>query len=234
MLCGSCGARVELDQQFCSCGRAVNRLVGDILEPELLSLQPGNVVIRRRANWIAFVVVALVTLILSVGATTWLYRGQERADLSTAPRVRITANASSVRSAMGSLTYLPDHAIDGNPATAWVEGVDGPGIGEWIRFDFDRYVEVLRMRLAPGYFKSSQSWARNNRLAMVTIDLSDGSSRAWSLDDRMEQQEFDLKGVRTRWVRITIERIYPGSQDSKDSPLSEVTFDFKPSDLVVN
>lgn len=240
LLCGGCGAERKIDEQYCeSCGAGweVKEVISPTQPARDTSQGQGGPsdtdgpTARSRPNWLVIVIVAVLTVILSVVTTTLLIRSPvqstENADLSSPARVRITAQASSIRNSTGSLTYLAGHAIDGNLATAWIEGTDGPGIGEWIRFDFDREVELLRVRLAPGYFKSSTTWVRNNRLAMVTLYLSDGTKREWQLDDRMEQQELDLKGARTHWVRMTIERIYPGSKDSEDSPLSEITFDFK-------
>ncbi len=237
LLCGSCGVEVEANQRYClDCGQLVTR--GEATsatsqirtDPQGQSNSNHNDVTRDRSKttWLIPVVACLFTVGLSVGITVWLLRNHnESTTISNSQPVQITASASSTRNAYGGLTYLPNNCIDGNLATAWVEGVAGSGIGEWIRFDFEHDVELLRLRLAPGYFKSSQSWVRNNRLAVATIFLSDGSSRVWYLDDRMEQQALSLGGVKTRWVRMTIDKIYPGSADSEDSPISEITFDLK-------
>lgn len=244
LLCGNCGARVEPNQRHCEdCGQVVNRgehaatpppaqiLAG--AESQTGTYQQNIASVGTKPNRILLVVAGLLTVAFSVGITVWLFRGNDDATLNENPRpdplpaVQITASASSTRNAAGDLTYLPNNMIDGNLATAWVEGVAGSGVGEWIRFDFDREVELLRLRIAPGYFKSSHSWTHNNRLAAVTIFLSDGSTRNWYLGDRMEQQDFGVGGVKTRWVRMTIDQIYPGARDSDDSPISEMTFDLK-------
>lgn len=231
LLCGSCGGAVKPGQSFCEdCGAPVNKgeppasLASSHIRvnPQTSSSAPA----RTKRKWI---LVTLFAIALSSGLTAWLLHNQPGPTASSvAPRPQVIAMASSTRNAAGSLTYLPNNCIDGNLATAWVEGVAGSGIGEWIRFDFDREVELLRVRLAPGYFKSSQSWVHNNRLAVTTMFLSDGSSRTWYLDDRMEQQDFGLGGVKTRWVRMTVDKIYPGTVDSEDSPISEITFDLRP------
>src|SRR4051812_21558051 len=51
------------------------------------------------------------------------------------PPLQITPTSSSVRLAVQANTYYPANTIDGKRATAWIEGVDGPGIGEWVRYD---------------------------------------------------------------------------------------------------
>src|SRR5437588_5051591 len=150
--------------------------------------------------------------------------------------LKITASASSVRLALQANTYYASNAIDGKRSTAWIEGVDGPGLGEWIRFDFDREINLHRILIQPGYFKSPQIWAENNRLASVTAYFSDGSSRELSLPDRMESQKLDVGSIRTRWVRFAIRSVYKGTNPGQtdDTALSEVAFEWEPQRSVVS
>ncbi len=138
---------------------------------------------------------------------------------------KITASASSVRLAVQSNTYYAANAIDGKRSTAWIEGVDGPGIGEWIRFDFDREIVIHRILIQPGYFKSPQIWAGNNRLAVVTAQFSDGSSRELTFADSMTSQKVDVGAIRTKWVRFVIKSVYYGTDP--DTALSEVAFEWE-------
>jgi hypothetical protein len=144
---------------------------------------------------------------------------------SAAP-LKITASASSVRLAVQSNTYYAANAIDGKRSTAWIEGVDGPGIGEWIRFDFDREIVIHRILIQPGYFKSPQIWSGNNRLAVVTASFSDGSTRELTFADSMTSQKVDVGAIRTRWVRLVIKSVYYGTDP--DTALSEVAFEWEP------
>ncbi len=148
---------------------------------------------------------------------------------STSPAgtpLKITSSSSSVRLAVQSNTYYPANAIDGKRSTAWIEGVDGPGIGEWIRFDFDREINLHRILIQPGYFKSPAIWAQNNRLATLTAQFSDGSSRQLTFDNRMDSQKVDIGSVKTRWVRFTIASVYYGTDP--DTALSEIAFEWEP------
>lgn len=138
--------------------------------------------------------------------------------------LKITATASSVRLAVQSNTYYPANAIDGKRTTAWIEGQEDEGLGEWIRFDFDREINLHRILFQPGYFKSPQIWAQNNRLATVTAQFSDGSSRDLNFADRMEPQKIDVGTVKTKWVRLVIKSVYYGTDP--DTALSEVTFEW--------
>ena len=151
--------------------------------------------------------------------------------LSPAPgptAVRITATASSTRASIGGGPYMASNVLDGSVATAWVEGVGGPGIGEWIQLDFNREVALSRAHITPGYFKSERLWAHNNRLAAATFQFSDGTVLSVSFADRMESQSVELGGKKSRWVRLTIDRIYGGARDSDDTPISEISLDLTP------
>src|SRR6185503_16500198 len=78
--------------------------------------------------------------------------------------LQIKVTASSVRYSVQSNTYDPANTIDGSQATAWIEGKDGPGSGEWLKYDFDREINLHRILILPGYFKSPDIWAKNNRV----------------------------------------------------------------------
>jgi hypothetical protein len=145
--------------------------------------------------------------------------------LKSAP-LKIKATASSVRYAVQSNTYDPANAIDGSKATAWIEGREGPGWGEWLRFDFDREINLHRILILPGYFKSPAIWKSNNRISGATIYFSDGSSRLFNFPDSMERQTLDLGSIRTRWVRIELEDFYFGNDP--DTAISEVAFEWEP------
>lgn len=141
--------------------------------------------------------------------------------------VRITASASSTREPLRDNTYLPSNVLDGSLLTAWIEGASGPGAGEWLRCDFDREVTLRRILITPGYFKTTELWAQNNRLAAATFYFSNGTSRRYTFPDRMQEQRIDTGRVKTRWVRMVIEDTYPGSVDSDDTPVSQMTFEFE-------
>ena len=140
--------------------------------------------------------------------------------------LQIKVTASSVRYAVQSNTYDPANTIDGSQTTAWIEGTDGPGWGEWVRYDFDREINLHRILILPGYFKSQAIWARNNRISAAALYFSDGTKRIINFPDRMERQKVDVGSIRTRWVRIELEDFYFGKDP--DTPISEVAFEWEP------
>lgn len=152
--------------------------------------------------------------------------GNTDSERQTSGTLQIRASASSVRYAVQTNTYDATNAIDGNKRTAWIEGVDGPGIGEWLRFDFGREIALHRIVILPGYFKSPQIWAQNNRIAAATLQFSDGSSNRFTFPDQMERQTLDVGAIKTRWVRLVIDNVFSGTDP--DTAISEVTFEWEP------
>src|SRR6266481_5404112 len=142
----------------------------------------------------------------------------------TSTPLKITASSSSVRLAVQANTYYPANAIDGKRSTAWIEGVDGPGLGEWIRFDFDREINLHRILIQPGYFKSPATWAENNRIQTLTAFFSDGTSRDLTFTDRMDSQKVDVGSVKTKWVKFVIKSVYYGTDP--DTAISEMAFEW--------
>ena len=176
---------------------------------------------------ITLIVMGAIILVGLGGAIGWaLLKDGEATNKPASPsRVQITATASSVLPPASGTNYEPGNTLDAQLNTAWVEGVEGTGIGQWIRFDFDREIDLRGLTIAPGYFKTPVIWSINNRLAAVAIQFSDGSTQHVRFSDRMEQQHLPLGSIRTSWVRIVIEEVY-FSRDQKDTALSEVLFDF--------
>jgi hypothetical protein len=152
---------------------------------------------------------------------------QSNAAVSADAPVKITATASSTLAPEKGNTYAASNVLDGSLLTAWSEGVPGSGLGEWIRCDFDREVKLRRILITPGYFKTTALWSQNNRLAAATFYFSDGTSRRFTFPDRMQEQRLDTGNVKTRWVKMVIEDFYPGSVDSEDTPISQMTFEFE-------
>jgi hypothetical protein len=175
-------------------------------------------------------VTALLAASIVLGVILWRRPALPRSDVPPAETggstsvVTITATASSTRAPFAGNTYEPGNVLDGRLMTAWAEGASGAGIGEWIRCDFGHDVTLNRISIAPGYFKSPQIWARNNRLAAATISFSDGTSRPLRFPDRMEEQILEVGAVKTSWVRIVIDEVYAGGDP--DTSISQLAFEF--------
>ncbi len=66
-------------------------------------------------------------------------------------------------------SYDPGKAFDGDPATAWVEGAAGPGIGETIVAAFVEYPEALGF--INGFARNQNLFQRNHRVKTLSVQL---------------------------------------------------------------
>ncbi len=70
--------------------------------------------------------------------------------------------------------YGPEKALDGDPATAWVEGVPGPGIGESYVIGLAHYPEALGF--INGYAKNRDLFEKNYRVQELRVQVFAGLS----------------------------------------------------------
>jgi hypothetical protein len=120
--------------------------------------------------------------------------------------------------------YGPGCLFDNDPTTAWVEGVDGQGIGEWIVIEFDGPRLVRDIQIADGYNKDRDLYLKNSRVKEMRIEFSDRQKASVVLKDAGAMQSIALpKGqpVAAYWVKFTIESVYPGSK-FEDTAISEL------------
>ena len=132
-----------------------------------------------------------------------------------------------------TVSYLPQFLCDGKLSTAWSEGADGDGEGEWVRVRFPAPRTVTKVELLPGYAKDHPRFGNlfslNNRLQEARFSFSDGSSQSHTFTDARQMQAVELSApVTTEWVEVRIVSVYPsqarrpGGERWRDTPLSEI------------
>ncbi len=150
--------------------------------------------------------------------------------------------SGSSHSAWRDKVYRPSNTIDRNHRTAWVEGVRGHGVGEWIDLsleppstDAGATLALLGVVVLPGFAKNAFMFVRNDRPRALRAEVtcaSDGdppARRAFRLRlrDACRPQLFrfdDLDRIALRGhcaVRLTIESVYAGTH-YKDTSIAEV------------
>ena len=157
---------------------------------------------------------------------------------SGAPIKASYAIASSERRSMTdsttgkTVTYGAANAIDGNNSTAWVEGANGDGIGEWIQVNLSQSTMLTGLRIKNGYWKSENHLQKNTRIAKILVSFSDESSETFELYDPREKLPGILSSngqdvVFTQphmsdYVKVTILAVYRDGAEDYDTCISEL------------
>lgn len=149
---------------------------------------------------------------------------ETEATASTLPLqlVRPTSvTSSSALEATSTASYGATNLVDGDLATAWNEGAEGPGIGEWVRFEFSRQWVLARIEIANGYQKDDERYFGNGRVRSLAIEYSTGTTQLVDLLDSKDIQTIIPTRQPVEWFKITIVDVYPG-KIWDDTALSEV------------
>lgn len=140
------------------------------------------------------------------------------APLAVRPKAAV---ASSALEATSTASYQATNLLDGDLTTAWLEGMDGPGLGEWVRFEFSQPVVLARLEIANGYQKDDDRFLGNPRVKLVKVEYSSGTSQLVDFWDTRDLQAIKPTDEAVEWVKLVIVSVYPGSE-WEDTALSEV------------
>jgi len=116
------------------------------------------------------------------------------------------------------------HAIDHDLGTAWNEGAQSDGTGEWLELRLDRPARISRVEVYAGYWGRTRTgvdlFSANNRPSRLTIAI--GNSYAVEVPVADEQEVIVVESERPRelmlnpapadTVRVTIVGVYRGSR----------------------
>lgn len=139
---------------------------------------------------------------------------------------QISAEASSTLAPQGQYSYWPSNICNSDRGSAWVEGADGYGIGEYIEItrrydvsdaDFGVYFDELCV--VNGYARTPEAWAANSRVKELKLFFNGAYVTAFTLADSIEPQYFDLTPYRLHAdsgadsvFRFEIASVYPGEK----------------------
>lgn len=109
------------------------------------------------------------------------------------------------------------------PRTAWVEGADGDGTGEWILLELGKMIDVYGINIINGYSTSIEEYYDNNRVKILRIEFSDKSYSDVELvdgEDDFQNIVFN-QPVTTTTIKLTILEVYQGDKYD-DTAISEI------------
>lgn len=128
-------------------------------------------------------------------------------------------------------SYVANNAHDLSFATAWVEGVKGNGIGEYLEYRFDNtHPRVTQIIIHNGYVKSEKAWRDNGRVKKLKMILNGKPYAILALDDIKAAQRFKFEPLGRRkdgkdmYIRFEIMEVYPGDK-YEDVAITEIYFE---------
>lgn len=143
--------------------------------------------------------------------------------------------ASSSLNPQGSRTYDPSNAHDLSYSTAWVEGVKGPGIGEWIEYTLPaNNPRITDIHIANGIVRTAKAWNENGRVKRLEVQVNGKTHAFLNLKDECSDQRFEvptigyadrdhLEGKPDLVIRFIIREVYPGTK-YEDTGISDIYF----------
>ncbi|HRE65432.1 MAG TPA: hypothetical protein PLM56_04065 [Cyclobacteriaceae bacterium] len=138
--------------------------------------------------------------------------------------------ASSVLTPQGKTNYVPHNVRDGK-STAWIEGADGAGEGEWVAFRFKKInpdEPLTSITIYNGFQLSETTYAKNSRAKVVRLYINDIALYDLYLEDTMKGQQFavDIRTIDEQPVTLKFEiRATYNSTHYADTGFTEINFD---------
>lgn len=141
-------------------------------------------------------------------------------------------SASSNLPPRDRLRYDARRAHDQDLSTAWVEGREGDGVGEFLEYAIDtsehkgqNLLQVTGLRIYNGYRKSRESWRDNSRVKRLKMYVNGRPYAIINLKDAYNYQTVevgavDLKPKKTI-LRFEILEVYKGRKYS-DTAITEI------------
>lgn len=129
--------------------------------------------------------------------------------------------------------YAAEKAHDFSIVTAWVEGVEGNGVGEYLRYSFPGTCpRITTVLIHNGYVKNWEVWYDNARVKRLLMYYNDEPYAILNLQDTMGLQSFDVgvlgyedKDSAPAWsIKFEILEVYPGKK-YEDTAITEIYFD---------
>ncbi|MGB8957714.1 MAG: hypothetical protein WCC00_01755 [Candidatus Aminicenantales bacterium] len=84
---------------------------------------------------------------------------------------KIEASSILKADAINRFNYEPKSLFDDDLSTAWVEGVAGSGVGEWVEIQFEEGVQIEAVGIINGYTKNEAIYNANNRIRKIRLDV---------------------------------------------------------------
>ena len=140
-----------------------------------------------------------------------------------------TIFATSELKPFNGIAYKASNVHDFSLRTAWVEGVEGYGIGESITCRFPQEnPPVTTVMIYNGYMKSDKTWRENSRVKQLKLYINGKPYALLNLKDTKRDQHFYIGkhhgGKSNLYLKFEITDVYKGEKYD-DVAISEINFD---------
>lgn len=114
--------------------------------------------------------------------------------------------------------YAANKLVAPSLGTAWCEGAEGDGIGEWVELEFKEPLTVptgFALDILPGYVASTATYKKNNRPKKMAVTLNDDTAaREISFEDygKVQTFVFSSPGKPVKKIRLKLLEVYKGAQ----------------------
>ena len=169
-----------------------------------------------------------ITEIPTSSGSTGTSGGSSDSGTSTADYQNFNLHASSTRADMGGISYYVDNVMDRNNDTAWVEGVSGDGIGEYIQCVYagSHPITLHGFSIKTGYVKSAKSFAENGNPSGIQVYVNTSPIYYMSMSRTRDEQFFSIGPITINpgdSVVFVIDSVVPGPEDGEhDTAISEL------------
>ena len=141
----------------------------------------------------------------------------------------IKVSASSFLESQGNNKYDAINAHDFNYKNAWVEGVAGYGIGEYLVYKFHKSTpQINTIIIVNGYVKSNSAWQKNSRVKKLKVYVNNKEFVYLNLQDNISEQHFYIPEIGNFdnhfAIKFKIMEVYKGTKYD-DVVISEIYFD---------
>jgi len=140
-------------------------------------------------------------------------------------------SASSELSSQSQNSYVAKSANDLSYSTAWVEGKEDSGVGEFIEYTFkNKSPRITAIIISNGYMKSDKAWKNNNRVKSLRLYVNGKAFGILNLTDTKTDQTFELgtfghnEDGSDLVLKFEILEVYPGDKYD-DTAITEIYFD---------
>lgn len=136
--------------------------------------------------------------------------------------------ASSTLPDMGGISYYVGNVMDGSDNTAWVEGVSGDGIGEYVQcvYNGTSALTIHGVAIKNGYVKTSTSFAENGSVRGLVMYVNTSPVANMLLERIRDEQVVSISPTTINpgdSVVFVIDSVVPGPADGEhDTAITEI------------